>query len=264
MAAGPARWRPATSPPRAEFPAPRGREASAWPACIAGLLAASPACAPGTSSCWRASAIRCASWSEALTAGYPHARPRGQTLPRRPGGAGPAGPAGRTGLARARPVARTGLARPLFGLDDAELQARGRNRRDSGAAGPGRPSRPGVCHGGRRCSLRAQPAPPAPKVCSPPWQAAAFSSTPHELLDRILHGAICCPASLASAPPADTRAALPRAGPAARRARPRRWPLCPALWLCACAQAAARQNSCRWGAGGRQLLTIHGAKGPGG
>lgn len=260
----PLAWRPSLTEPRhePEFER-RAAEAQRVAACLAGLLAARPELRPGQIFVLARKREPLRQLSVALTAaGIPHAAPEETPLAE--------APAVRDLLALLDVLASPGhdlslahaLASPLFGIGEDELL------RLAAAAG--------------RIAYLDAPAADAPQpwwlalqtLASPSpalaraqrlladWQAAALRSTPHELLDRIVHEGELLPRLLASSPPTEAlarvqsvqallRAALDLDGGRyaqlygfvrALRSRPLTWAAAP-------------------GEDGVQLLTIHGAKG---
>lgn len=260
----PLAWRPSLTEPRhePEFER-RAAEAQRVAACIAGLLVARPDLGPQDIFVLARKREPLRQLSAALTtAGIAHAAPEETPLAE--------APAVRDLLALLDALASPGhdhslaqaLASPLFGIGDGELL------RIAAAAGR-------VAY--LDAPAAAQPLPwweavqalpePSPALARArgllaSWREAAALSTPHELLDRIVHEGELLPRLLATSPPTEAaarvqsvqallRAALDLDGGRyaelygfvrALRSRPLSW-------------AAAS------GAAGVQLLTIHGAKG---
>ncbi|MEO3691474.1 UvrD-helicase domain-containing protein [Roseateles paludis] len=260
----PSRWRPSLTEPRhePEFQR-RAAECQRVAACIAQLLATRPGLRPQDIFVLARKREPLRQLSQALTsAGIPHAAPEDNLLRD--------APAVQDLLALLDALASPGhdlslaqaLASPLFGLDDAELQAV--------AEGAG-----SVTLLGQDSAPQRQPwwqalqslAAPSPGLARAQqllaaWQAAASSSTPHELLDRVLHEGDLLPRLLASAPPAEAPGRV-RSVQALLRA---------ALDLDGGRYAqlygfvrALKQRPVKFAGGaleeGVQLLTIHGAKG---
>ncbi|RTL34299.1 MAG: DNA helicase UvrD [Burkholderiales bacterium] len=260
----PLAWRPSLTEPRHE-PEFERREAEARrvAACIAGLLAERPALRPGQIYVLARKREPLRQLSAALTAaGIAHAAPEETPLAE--------APAVRDLLALLDVLASPGhdlslaqaLASPLFGIGDEELMriaaAAGRIAYlDAPAADPPRPWWTAV-------QALDSPSPELVRArrLLADWQALATRSTPHELLDRIVHDGELLPRLLSSSPPTEAQArvqsvqALLRAAldldggryaqlygfVRALRSRPLTWAAAP-------------------GDDGVQLLTIHGAKG---
>lgn len=260
----PLAWRPSLTAPRhePEFER-RAAEAQRVAACIAGLLAARPDLGPQDIFVLARKREPLRQLSAALTAaGIPHAAPEETLLAE--------APAVRDLLALLDALASPGhdhslaqaLASPLFGIGDDELlriaQAAGR------VAYLDAPAAPQPTPWWEAVQVLASPSPALARARGllASWREAAALSTPHELLDRIVHEGELLPRLLAASPPTEAaarvqsvqamlRAALDLDGGRyaqlyglvrALRSRPLTW-------------AAAS------GEAGVQLLTIHGAKG---
>ena len=260
----PLAWRPSLTEPRHE-PEFERREAEARrvATCIAGLLRTRPDLAPSDIYALARKREPLRQLSAALTAaGIAHAAPEEAPLAE--------APAVRDLLALLDVLASPGhdlsmaqaLASPLFGIGEDELlriaAAAGRVAFLGDAAAP--PPRPWWS----AVQALASPSPALARAREllAAWREAAARSTPHDLLDRIVHEGELIPRLLASSPPTEAalrvqsvqallRAALDLDGGRyaqlygfvrALRSRPLTWAPAP-------------------GEGGVQLMTVHGAKG---
>ncbi|MCE4557725.1 UvrD-helicase domain-containing protein [Roseateles cellulosilyticus] len=260
----PLAWRPSLTEPRHE-PEFERREAEAQrvAACIAGLLAARPELRPGQIFALARKREPLRQLSTALTAaGIPHAAPEETPLAE--------APAVRDLLALLDALASPGhdlslaqaLASPLFGIGDDELlslaAAAGRIAYlDAPAAERPRPW---------WAAVQTLPC-PSPALARAQrllaeWQAAATRSTPHELLDRIVHEGELLPRLLASSPPTEAGARVQSVQALLRAALDLDGGRYAQLYGFV---RALRSRPLTWGAApgedGVQLLTIHGAKG---
>lgn len=260
----PLAWRPSLTEPRhePEFER-RAAEARRVAACIAGLLAARPDLGPEDIFVLARKREPLRQLSVALTtAGIPHAAPEETPLAD--------APAVRDLLALLDVLASPGhdhslaqaLASPLFGIVDDELlriaRAAGRVAYlDAPAAEQPQPWWAAV-------QTLADPSPALARACGllAGWREAAALSTPHELLDRIVHEGELLPRVLAASPPTEAAARVQSVQALLRAALDLDGGRYAQLYGFV---RALRSRPLTWaataGGVGVQLLTIHGAKG---
>ncbi|MCY4746342.1 UvrD-helicase domain-containing protein [Pelomonas sp. UHG3] len=260
----PLAWRSSLTEPRhePEFER-RAAEAQRVAACIAGLLAARPDLGPEDIFVLARKREPLRQLSAALTtAGIPHAAPEETPLAD--------APAVRDLLALLDVLASPGhdhslaqaLASPLFGIADDELlriaRAAGRVAYlDAPAAESPQPWWAAV-------QALADPSPALARARGllAGWREAAALSTPHELLDRIVHEGELLPRVLAASPPTEAAARVQSVQALLRAALDLDGGRYAQLYGFV---RALRSRPLTWaataGGAGVQLLTIHGAKG---